>query len=464
MPMYTRQTISIGNLLLDVGNYRIVKQPSQKEARDAIIAEEGKKLVALANHIIEHGLSPIDLQLVIDAEDGNANYIVLEGNRRLTTLTLLLKPDLAEGTLVHNAFKKLHKNHADSIPKVLDCVIAPSKAAALIWIDTKHQSGMQGAGVEPWSAMSKARRDADEGIARPELDAVNFVLADPDLPPEVRKKLEGSEFNITSLKRLVETKEIQQVAGIRLQDGKLISDQDQKRIRGILGDIIGIIARGRYKKDKFTERNIDTPDKREDFINDVAEKYGKRKRGSEAWVISATPTKAKSKPAKAKTKGTLSTAEQPNLIPKAFKLDLPSGKINDIFVELKQLDVVRARHAISVLFRVFIELTLDAYIETHTLQLPKDNKGRPVMKLNTRLSAVRSHAKSSKLLASDELKPIDVAIGDVNSLLAPNTLHAYVHSEWMNPDPMQLKVSWTNIQLFIERLWTSINAAGQNAP
>jgi hypothetical protein len=52
------QGISIGNLLLDASNYRIVKQASQKGARDAIISEQGKKLVKLAEDIIEHGLNP----------------------------------------------------------------------------------------------------------------------------------------------------------------------------------------------------------------------------------------------------------------------------------------------------------------------------------------------------------------------------------------------------------------------
>src|SRR5688572_956702 len=103
-----QQPISVGNLLLDVGNYRIVKQDSQKAARDAIIAEQGRKLVRLATDIIQYGLSPIDLTLVIDAGDGNGNYIVIEGNRRLTALQLMTTPDLAEGTPLHASFKKLN--------------------------------------------------------------------------------------------------------------------------------------------------------------------------------------------------------------------------------------------------------------------------------------------------------------------------------------------------------------------
>ena len=70
MPQNIRQPISVGNLLLDVGNFRIVKQESQKAARDAIIDEEGRKLVVLAKDLLKYGPSPIELQLVIDANDG----------------------------------------------------------------------------------------------------------------------------------------------------------------------------------------------------------------------------------------------------------------------------------------------------------------------------------------------------------------------------------------------------------
>jgi len=188
------QGISVGNLLLDTSNYRIVKQASQKGARDAIIAEQGKKLVKLAEDIIEHGLNPFDLPMVIDAEDGNQNYIVVEGNRRLTAISLLLDPDLAKDTPVYKAFSGLRKKHIDAIPKVLNCVIAQNKPSALVWINRKHANGLEGAGTEAWTAMAKARADVEQGIPRPDLDVVNFVLSNPSMDEGLRAHLEGAGF------------------------------------------------------------------------------------------------------------------------------------------------------------------------------------------------------------------------------------------------------------------------------
>ena len=451
--IFIRQPISIGSLLLDVSNYRITKQTSQKAARDAIIAVEDKKLLVLARDIIELGLSPIDTTMVIDAGDGNGNYIVIEGNRRLTAINLMLKPEQCEGTSLYAAFKKLNKDHSDSIPKVLDCVIAPSKTAGLVWINRKHQTGLQGAGTEQWSSMANARADAEQGISRPELDVVNFVLTNPNLDVAIKDCLTGSDFPITTLQRLVETKEVQDATGFSFQSGKLISDQDKDRVQGVLTEMVTVIATGKNQGEKFTVRDIDTQPKRAVFIGSIVGRHPPKKKSKESWVISGTPVTVKKKVAKPAVRSTASTGEQLNLIPKSFKLELPAGKVNDIFIELKELDVTKRRHAVSVLFRVFIEFSLDAYIQKHGIQLPKDANGHVIDKLKIRLQHVAKHVKDSKLLNEKEMKPVNVAISSNDSLLAPDTLNAYVHGQWMNPDPLQLKLSWANIQLFLERLW-----------
>lgn len=325
MPQYIRQPISVANLRLDPENFRIVKQDSQKATRDALIQEEGRDLVNLAKDIVKNGLSPIDLQLVVDANDGFGNFVVIEGNRRLAAIQLMLNAELAEGSDLHAAFKRLHRESIDAVPRVMDCVIVPSKKAGRVWIDRKHQSGLEGAGTEQWSAISKARADADAGIPRPELDAVNFVLSAPGIAATLRKHLQGSRFNITTLKRLVDTKELQHAAGFNIHDGKLVCREDQDRVRGILTDAVQVIASGRHKGEKFIERNIDTPERRQEFVDDIAGKHPKTK-GVQPWVISGKPAKVKPRSAKQNAKSTPSTAEQTTLIRRHSRLSYLQGR------------------------------------------------------------------------------------------------------------------------------------------
>jgi hypothetical protein len=225
--------------------------------------------------------------------------------------------------------------------------------------------------------------------------------------------------------------------------------------------MVTIIASGKHEGQKFTERIVDTVEHRTAFLDKILPNHPKRTRGGMAWEISGKPKPAKVKSKGPKSKGTPSTEEQPNLIPKKFKLELPAGKINDIFVELKELDVTKRRHAVSVLFRVFFELSLDDFVAKHSIALPKTHEGKIKDRLIDKLNTSIAYAKATALLNEKELKPINVASGDRDSFLSPETLNAYVHSPWMNPDPLQLKIAWNNVQLFLERLWTSQAAAAK---
>lgn len=454
--MYNRKILSIGSLLLDVRNYRHGELSSQKAARDAIIVDQGKKLVHLAADILKEGMNPFDSPMVIEADDGNGNYVVVEGNRRLTAINILLEPSLASGTPIHRAFVKLHKGNADAIPKAIECVVAPSRESARVWIDRKHSIGLDGAGTESWSSMAKARADQDAGESRVDLDVVNFVLNNPKIDERLREHLGGSGFKLSTLQRLVTTGELQSAAGFELKDGGLVATSNKAWLQKVLTDVVTTIAEGEHGTEKFTERTVDSKAKREIFVNDVVGSHPGRKKAANSWTVTGKPMQvAKAKKPKPAVKATMSTEDQVNLIPKKFKLSLPAGKINDIFVELKTLDVNKHRHAISVLFRVFLEMSLDDYIEKHAVTLPKDRQGNTIEKLSVRLSRVQAHVKKSHLMTDKELKPINVAIGNRDDLLSPETLNAYVHSPLMNPDPMQLKIKWSNVQLFLERMWTS---------
>lgn len=446
------QGISVGNLLLDTGNYRIVKQTSQKGARDAIIAEQGKKLVKLAEDIIEHGLNPFDLPMVIDAEDGNQNYIVVEGNRRLTVINLLLNPELAKGTPLYKAFFNLNKKHTDAIPKVLNCVISPNKSSALVWINRKHANGLEGAGTESWTSMAKARADAEQGITRPDLDVVNFVLTNPKIDQELKDYLEGARFSLTTLDRLITTKELQKATGLSLDNGKLVSSSDTDWLREVLTDLVKTIAKGERAGTKFTERSIDKDGDRQAFVDKLVLDHPGQKKSNETWVVTGNPKVILGIQRSSKTpivKGTPSTEDRPNLIPKKFKLKLPAGKINDVFLELKNLDIVTYRHAVSVLFRVFFELSVDSFLKKKNSMPSENQKDSLFNKLNRTIELM----ENEKLMSVKDLASIKTELSDKNSLLSPVTLNAYVHSEWMNPDPIRLKITWSNAQLMIEKIW-----------
>ncbi|MCL5884999.1 MAG: hypothetical protein M1377_06610 [Deltaproteobacteria bacterium] len=450
MPEY--KILPIANLQLDTSNYRIRKQDSQEAARMAIIEEQGKKLVVLAEDIINFGLSPFDLPMVAPVDGTAGMYFFIEGNRRFTAIRLTQEPELAKGTELYPAFQKLNGKYASSLPTEIFCVEVPDKNTGLIWIQRKHDKGLQGAGTEPWSSIAKDRADADLGKPAPIVDALDFVANNASLDPETIRKIAGPRFPITNLSRILGTKYVRESLGINSVEGKLSSTSSSKWILNVLTDIVTAIATGQYQGEPFSEKNIDSVEQRQQFIDGLLKKRPRPTRKEKEWVISggykilADSTRKPSVPPGPKL--TPTTDERDFVIPKKFKMALSDGKINNIFIELKKLDAKKFKNAASVLLRVFLEFSVDHYINKNNVSLLKNKET-----LKDKLKKISEHMISNNVMAYKELKSVRVAISNKDSLISPETLNAYVHNSSFNPDPDQLKRTWDDFKLFIEKIW-----------
>jgi hypothetical protein len=89
------KTIKLTSLFVNTENYRFEPLSSQKEAIDKMVEDQEDKLYSLVDDIVTNGLSPVDLIIVTPSED-SSKYIVLEGNRRITSLKLLNNPTLID--------------------------------------------------------------------------------------------------------------------------------------------------------------------------------------------------------------------------------------------------------------------------------------------------------------------------------------------------------------------------------
>jgi hypothetical protein len=77
--------LSVEELLLDQDNPRLGSVAGQAEALDAIIHLSDSQFRTMMLSIKDNGLDPGDNLYVIE-EQGNGDYIVLEGNRRLSAI------------------------------------------------------------------------------------------------------------------------------------------------------------------------------------------------------------------------------------------------------------------------------------------------------------------------------------------------------------------------------------------
>lgn len=446
-----KKDILVSSLDLDQGNYRVGHQPSPQETLRAIIDEQGTKLVRLAEDMLNNGASPIELLMVAPTLGEADRFTVVEGNRRVAALKLIQDPELADGTSVYTAFQRLSKRKAEA-PTSLQCVVFPDKQSGFIWAQRKHDTGLKGAGTEPWSAIAKVRADADQGKSAPAHDVLEFVLANAPLDEDVRDRVSGHDFPVTNLDRLLQSAQVRSELQLDVSGPHLKSTAERKWMLKILSDVVTAIAREQFSGRKFTVADIYTAEKQTAFIRKVASQYPRPKGPTAEWMLEAT-TDLESAADSANKQKTAArphpkTTARPKLVPAGCPIKPPTGRANDIYLELRRLKVEDTRNAVAIMFRVFLEFSVEQYIAKQRITSVNENS-----KLKEKVRAAADHMEQNGKMSRQALKPVRTAINNPSSILAIETFHSYVHHPDFHPVPSELKTSWDRLQPFLEKLW-----------
>ncbi len=439
------QTLSISpsDLLIDEENPRI-SQPNagQNKALQTLAGHLDKKLVALAADIVHHGLDPANLSIVMPVLGTPTRWVVLEGNRRLAALRVLENPDIvAEAVPVTTlkALRKLSRDYQKSPIDAVTCLVVSDRDSARHWIELRHTGLNQGAGVMPWGSDEAELFRNRSGVREPHAQALDFLQRRGDLTPETRRKVPA-----TTLKRLIETPDVRARLGLELQKGNLQFLADEKRIAKALMHVIhDLVSKKKRVGDVYTlkQRQKYARELPADIVVTPTVKSGQ---GTAASAGGTATGKAKA------TKNAGSARKRDRLIPRDCVLSIPGGRIHDIEMELRKLSLEEHTNAVSVLFRVFLELSVDSYIEDNALTGVDDNS-----KLRVKVEKVSSDLEAKKKINKQQGRAIRSANMD-HSFLAPgvNTMNDYIHNEYVFPEPTGLRAHWNSLQPFITAIWT----------
>ena len=367
------RTIKLTSLFVNTENYRFEPLSSQKEAIDKMIEDQGDKLYSLVDDIVTNGLSPVDLIIVTPNEDSN-KYVVLEGNRRITSLKLLNNPTLIDDKYspLRKKFQKLQKEKPNAISELknIACAVFETPTEADIWIKRKHSGELNGIGTVTWNAQQKQRfEEKTEGKSSIPLQIITLLKSQEEVSDTIKDSL--SKLNITNLQRLMSDPYVREHLGLEINNGILVSKvKVSEVIKGLLKVVTDIL------NPEFKVSDIYNREKRKQYIDnfDKSQKPDLSNEASEQWSvqdIENNKEQASRNSEKQEIKGDKNrkTRNRGALVPKSLNLHISNPKINKIFEELKHVQVKTCPNASSVLLRVFLELSVDAYLEKFDLVL-----------------------------------------------------------------------------------------------
>jgi hypothetical protein len=427
-----RKDIDIEKLIVNHENYRFDPVDKQGEAIDLMIEEKGEEILNLARHIFEHGLDQAKDSRVLEIKKGL--FLVLDGNRRVTAIKCLHDPGLVKDTALRARFLTILKGNGQ-IPQSVNCRVYETEEEAAEWIKLDHTGKNSGVGQDPWEPAGKDRFDYKfSGKTSPAMQAVNL------LAQETKKDIDTKALKISTVSRILSNPESRSYLGIDIKGGQVVLTAPKKETLARLDKLFNkIIVDDVSVKEVY--RTIDS-------ANFMRALFGDKPKKS-ATVIPISP-KGKTRPARA-PQSLPKSAARTTLIPTSCVMRIHEAKINNIYHELRGVTLAEAPNAVAVLFRVFLETSLDCYATKNGTTFG------PKVKLSGKVVKVADSLQKKGVATPAQLTNIR-KVATNGSILAIEYFHEYVHSFTAQPAPMDLIFKWDNLQEFFEVLWGDIAA------
>ena len=445
--------ITLADLIIDVRNARLKdEQPSEQAALLAIAGQQRKRLLNLASDIVDKGLDPTTLVAVMPTDDQRKRYLVIEGNRRVVALKALETPSLISPALNNTEKTRLNKlagRFAQKPISTVACVMFESEQELEHWVTLRHTGQNEGIGLVPWGSEEQDRYTTRHGHRSPMGQIIDFVEKHGSLSEEAKR---SNRSIITNLKRLINTPAVREALGIDMSDGQVSALYPTAEVAKSLTRVVDDLKTARIKVgDIYREQNrldyvqtlpaSDLPDPSTRLPSVRLLDHADEASGDGETKEPTTPRKPPRRQPPART----------SLIPKSCRVDITPPRINNIYNELLELSVDRYPNAASVSLRVFVELSVDHYVDQNKPMSGNINSGASLAK---RIKAV-ADALEKKGSIDLQLKRAVYKMADSSYGLSASTVtfNQYVHNKYVYPTASELRTAWDELQPFVEKIW-----------
>lgn len=449
------QNIAIGNLSLWDQNARFLNKyfgRTEQERIEYFLSQTSFKISELIDAVVEDFDLIQSERLIVCEQDGK--NIVLEGNRRLVVYKLLSNPDLTSDSTLKSKLDELKASIKIDDNFELECIVVEDESEGLRYIDRKH---LKRNNEVSWGDNERAHHQVRRGKATTKERfkvAITKRIRDSDCPEHMQDRILGPGF-VTTFWRIIQSKSAKTTFGLSLDEDNNLQTTDEDFDEKLKFIIVDVLAKDKLKdKDKVFSR-LKVKEIETYFMtisNDDYERVDKKiKEQSETDLFSTelnptTPPIDEDPPTKPKS------LNRKYLIPKDCKLLIEETKIHNIYCELKDDLLIddskeAVPNAVGVLFRVFLEVSLDYYAEKN------GNKFQKKETIKQKIPwVIKDLEKEYDKKEFKEIRKVGSASGD-KSYLSIENFHEYVHSTTIQPTPGELKAKWDNLQPFFKILW-----------
>lgn len=372
--------LSVKSLELDPSNARMhypIESGHEKDIIHELILNYNVE--KLAKKMVQEGYFPEENIIVTHHPTKSNKFIVLEGNRRVTTLKTLCDIKKCPETKKHIFDNLLKKIDPTTIPQKINCLISPSKLDAAIMIHSKHT---RDSARESWSAFTQAKSYYSLLEAGSSIEEVAERLGtnEHNVTKKIREynllhhclSLKGEDdnpiidiydFNWTTLiDRFFNWKYFKEKFNISISENDSCSfatttpnDIFNKTLSKISQDIANGMS---VDDDKIKNVKI-----RQEYLDNIV---GELKQDDKPHIINSKLNHIRkvkinsTSPPKITKKRTKTNN---SLIPLNFECTLDDNKTQEIFQELKILNINKTPHAVAMLHRSLLQVALLAWLK-----------------------------------------------------------------------------------------------------
>jgi hypothetical protein len=356
-------------------------------------------------------------------------FVVFDGNRRVTCLKLILEPQRAPTQDLQGFFRNLHNEWEADFPETIICQVEEDRVVIDAILHRRHTGSQKGVGQIDWNARAKlnfAQRTGTGGSVNVAAEVERFLTAEDRLP--------GEPIPWSTLTRLLSSEEFRNRVGVSTVGRRFQLTHNPHAVSDALERITSDLATQRV-----TLGNLWNNEGKRAYLNQL-EAEDILPTEEDRLAQPAPPEGAPRRPRRRRERP---VPRQSTFIP----MDAPQipwigaqQRVRAIWEELQSLELESHPNAIAALVRILTELAVESYILEHAIQVPEG--------LSRRVGAVAASLRDRDLIDQAYYDEIGRIRRD-DALISIPSMQRYIHSPDFAPMENELRIYWTRLGRFL---------------